>query len=500
VKRLLSTKTSKMRGVSEAVAIVVAFTIVSIIVLYVFLSSQYSLVERIELENPSLLGENLILFLIREAEGLVLSVKNIGSVLVKVDYVIAIKEEGVARYIVNTESNSICNVSSKLIAPGEVIRIMCIGGYVPVGVVSHSGKAYALDPEYYALLIERDVGLPTIPIYAGTMITSTSDLLSFLESPEVFQENAINTSAKLVLINTPSKPPIEINATINMTLALIGVNPSSGLNILLIGWGNGTQSLMQLRDSDNSSAEIKLNQTGTYRFRVKIEGFTGYINLSIGIYSCYINADQMCTVNISGVAQRVTLYTANNVTTGSVGLDPYIFVGDLDGNGNVETVLVTEDFTVGSSTTINDKYAPQSIPIVDTTINPVRLVFTNVPINSNYYSMAVLSLRLFFWDNSLDDITDNYNRVLLRVGLYDPVAKSYSYIVSLSYYELCRYRHVKPLVLSYVTKDFLVVIPSTGKTYYIALEIEDPYYYVDNINDADVIIGIEYVGILLSRR
>jgi hypothetical protein len=54
--------------------------------------------------------------------------------------------------------------------------------------------------------------------------------------------------------------------------------------------------------------------------------------------------------------------------------------------------------------------------------------------------------------------------------------------------------------MSWIVKDFLVFIPDTGKTYYIAVEIQDPFYMEGTINDADLIIGIEYVGLMLAAR
>ncbi|MEM1541266.1 MAG: hypothetical protein QXV82_01320 [Ignisphaera sp.] len=130
----------------------------------------------------------------------------------------------------------------------------------------------------------------------------------------------------------------------------------------------------------------------------------------------------------------------------------------------------------------------------------MRIVFTGVPIDSNMYSSAILSMRMFFWDSSEDDISDNDNRVIMRVGLYDASTRLFIYSTQLSYYELNRYRNVKPFSISYIAKDFTIHIPKTGNIYYLAIEFLDPYSREVNRNDTDLIIGLEYIGIALSSR
>ena len=287
-------------------------------------------------------------------------------------------------------------------------------------------------------------------------------------------------------------------------------------NVLAVGYGDYGPKPRSTLEVD--SQRIDLSKMGSYRFRVKLENFTGTIRVlkdkttgdeeelaSPRIVPCYVDRGRQCFVHLNGSAARVVLYNASRVVGGFLDLYPYYVFGDLDGNGYPELVFVTQDFTTGSSSSVNDRHPTRGTSVTDSFVSPARVVFTlGGPINSTRYAVAVVSVRFFFWDSSEDDVSDNDNRVILRVGIYDRLRGRYVYSVSLSYHELCRYRTVKPMTVSYVVKDFLLYIPPPEEVgpgeLYVALEVVDPFGLEGTRNDAELIVGIEYVGLVLGVR
>jgi hypothetical protein len=341
--------------------------------------------------------------------------------------------------------------------------------------------------------------IPLLPISL-----STSSLALYLSDPQILNRNSINTTIPLQLkLNRTGE--INITGDISASMVFVGRNPiNNKLNVLIIGRGTSGSSL------SIEGQNIDMGRIAAFRYRLRIENFTGTLKIRgsdalPGIYPCYINTDTLCSVNINGRADRVTLYTnTSNIVNSVIGLDPYIFIGDLDNNNSTEIVFATQDFSVGDSSKINDvlTISGKQYLYLDSTVSPIRLVFSQRPIDNKLYRTAVLSLRFFYWDNSVDDISDNDNRIIMRIGIYDIESEMFAYSVYLSYYELCRYRGVKPFTYSYIAKDFVLYVPHPDevgrKTYYIALELYDPYSNSGNKNDADFIIGLEYIGIFLG--
>lgn len=486
------------RGISETVAVVIAFAILSIAMLYLLTNLlSVPVAEQKAVALP--LGysdESLVLFV---ASGN-LMVKNVGSVPIRIKYIVAINMSSNSKVLLDSLRSKQCslNASNTVINPGTTATITCTSGYIPLAVVTERGRVFSIDPRFYAIAIERSYGIPMTTVYGGMALTTTSGVIKFLENKTMMYSGAVNTSVNMNLyLNTSGS----VSANLNAALIFIGLNPANNkLNMLIIGSG----SLGSGQQINVGGRSVDLSKVGMYRYRLKIENFSGTIspNLGLGIYPCYINSSKACQLTISGTADRIVLYTnSSKITGGVVGLDPYIFVGDLNGNGNADVVFATQDFSTGNSNSVNDvlTVSNQRQAYVDATVKPVRLVFKGVPIDSSRYRMAILSLRMFFWDNSADDVQDNDNRVIMRVGLYDAANKSFVYSTYLSYYELNRYRNVKPFSISYITKDFTIYVPNTGRTYYVAVEIVDPYYVEGTRNDADIILGLEYIGIALSE-
>lgn len=482
------------KGVAEAVGAIIAFAIISLVILFTILNVFPATMHPQPITSivSGYSSEKLLLYPIETT----LNIKNIGSTAAYISYIVAV-HAGINKAIIDARQNTICNTSpSRIVLPGNTIAITCRAGYIPIAVVTENGRVFSIDPQLYASIVERANWIPMITLFGGMNITTTSELLKYLESRSLMVGGAIDTSTALTLYRNTSGG---IRATLDASLIIIGSNPVSGtLNMMIIGRGV-TGSSMTV-----SGETINIGRVGSHRYRLKIENFTGTITIDdtqpqLGIQPCYINRGSTCKVRLDGQADKILLYT--NTTprrVGTVGLDPYIFIGDLNGNNNAEVVFITQDFSTGNTNTKNDVVS--SIDLLDASAVPMRIVFSETGIDSSRYSTAILTVRTFFWDNSEDDISDNDNRVIIRVGLYDSTTKSFVYSTYLSYYELCRYRHVRPFSVSYITKDFIMYIPNTGKTYYVAIEILDPYYLDSNRNDADLIIGLEYIGIVLGGR
>lgn len=480
------------RGVAEGVAVAIAFAIIAISMLYVLLNFTSLSLSQTPAPPPEYLNERLVLFLVNNT----LNVKNVGTISVRVSYVIAIDATLFGRVVVNLDKGvNKCSASPQTIAPGGMSTVRCSPNLIPIAVITRNGRIFSLEPQFYALAIERSYGVPMRTVFGGLTFTTSSDLIRYLDDKSLMFSGAINASTPLVLIFNSTKRDASISANLNALLMFIGLNPANNrYNLLIIGEGvSGTNTVTV------DGMTINLGSY-PYRYRVKIENFTGSISRGTGIHPCYINNNAPCSITLSGRADRVAIYASNRTVTGTTGLDPYIFIGDLNNNGNTEVIFVTQDRSVGDRNVVNDAPQSGSARYIDYSVKPIRVVFSGTPINSLSYSSAVLSMRMFFWDNSKDDISDNDNRVVLRVGLYDPQNRSFIYSVELSYYELNRYRGVQPFSVSYISKDFTVYIPKTGRVYYVAVEFLDPYWVDGTRNDADLIIGIEYIGIALASR
>ena len=488
------------KGLSEVVAIVLAFSIISFSILYIITSMPRPIqldVKPISDKLKSYASEDVIIYPLSNSSWAII---NTGSISINISYIVAF-DDNLNKIILNPmKNNDRCTTSGLSIVPGKSIEITCFNEYRLVSVITQSGRVFSIDPQLYISQL-RQLGIPMMSLLPISL--STSSLALYLSNPEILEMNSINTTIPLQLQLNSSN--INITGSISASLVFVGRNPiNNKFNVLIIGRGIGGDSL------SIEGQNIDMSKIAAFRYRLRIENFTGELkiegsNALPGIYPCYIDTDTLCSVNIDGEADRVTLYTnTSSIGNSVIGLDPYIFIGDLDNNNSTEIVFVTQDFSVGDSSKINDALtiSGRQHLYLDSTVSPIRLIFSQRPIDNKLYRTAVLSLRFFYWDNSIDDISDNDNRIIMRIGIYDSENDVFVYSVYLSYYELCRYRGVKPFTYSYIAKDFVLYIPHPDevgrKTYYIALELYDPYSNLGNINDADFIIGLEYIGIFLG--
>ncbi|MEM2551553.1 MAG: hypothetical protein QW168_05245 [Sulfolobales archaeon] len=439
-------------------------------------------------------------------------VLNTGSSTVVIEYLVLrdVRTESITLSKVGIDSA--CFTTKTTMQPGEMSTLNCRDGLILVGVVSSDGKIFVRDPKLTVpYLIPRAV--PQKVLFTPEVVSSVEQ---YIESINLLR---MNTSTALVKLEacSMSNVRVSIKANVSLVIALRSPADPSAWNILVVGYGAyGRRSNSWL--TVGSTCDLNLSSAGSLRFRIKIENLSiasgdkvevsGLPLASPGIYPCLVNTGKQCWAEVSGTAGRVSVYVASSTSpSANVDLDPYYITGDLDENGYPEFFFVTQDFTTGSSSQVNDVITTSTrttVAAVDSTTRPIRLILTDTPVNNTKYATAVISMRFVFWDNSADDITDNDNRIVLVVGLYDPEKSSYVYSVSLSYFELCRYRTVKPMTFSYIVKDFLLYIPSPAeigyKNLYIAIDVFDPYSREESRNDADIILSIEYLGLVLGVR
>jgi hypothetical protein len=286
--------------------------------------------------------------------------------------------------------------------------------------------------------------------------------------------------------------------------------------------------------------------------RLRIDGFSGTISIvnasSLGtviasntgiprdvVGPWYYGALSRLALNISGTAESVVVIRGvNSSIATSIGLNrthnnyyPYLFVGDIDRNGLIDIVLLTEDASYGNATNINDRNpANQAKVLVDYSNTPLRLYLnlsslTGDPsgyIDGAEYQGIVLYTNMLFHDNVYPDnqtlpipgkqgpydITEP--RDVVRILLVDESGNAYiARTVSIS--EL--YLYHRTVISNYTSDSYAwktqitsyILLPPSGK-YRVAVELQDPYLLnvTRKDNDADITIGLDLFTILPVKR
>lgn len=432
-------------------------------------------------------------------------VANNGNSPLSLDYIVLQNTTSKTVTVVRASYNRLCSASTVELQPGDTSIVTCSSSSLEsIAVVTSNGKVFTRDPKLTApYLIPRTITQRVL--LSPEVVTEIGQYLRVVS-------NIVNTSTRITKYIDSSNTNLVLNANVSLLIATKTPGNPDAWNILVVGYGGyGPRPKSSLTIG---SQTVNLSKVGYFRFRIKLENFTGQIRVrgTAGeriltkpeIVPNVVNQGKQYFIYLSGSVGRVSVYTnTSKLEPGSVDLDPYYVFGDLDGNGYPELIFVTQDHGTGNKDSVNDRL-PVNINVVDSFLNPVRIVFTAEPIDNSRYATVVVSVRLFFWDSSEDDISDNDNRVILRVGIYDNQENKFVYSVSMSYYELCRYRTVKPVTVSYIVKDFLLYVPSPeeigSRDLYIVLEVTDPYSLQGSRNDAEIIVGIEYVGLVLGVR
>jgi hypothetical protein len=199
---------------------------------------------------------------------------------------------------------------------------------------------------------------------------------------------------------------------------------------------------------------------------------------------------------------------------------PYLYIGDVDGNGVNDVIFITEDVYYGSDNKIDDLWPYETggaNDYSDYSTQPLTLKLLQIgkalgnsdgSIDGSRYSGVLLYINIIFHDNSYPDsnqladidVTDWVLRILL-IG-----ENNYTYIVrEYRYQEICNYH--KTYVTNFgkdnyfvkISQSIYIPIPPQGR-YWIAIAFQDPYKGGSTTNDADMTVGIELIGIIPFTR
>ncbi len=226
------------------------------------------------------------------------------------------------------------------------------------------------------------------------------------------------------------------------------------------------------------------------------------------------------TVYLNGVATNITQYMRISSERAGVpytSYDPYLFIGDTDGDGVPELLFVTEDAYYGNITTIDD----YNYDLSDWSVKPLILKLLQIgralgnsdgSIDGSVYAGLYIFMNIVFHDNSYpdrDQLSDiDRDDWVLRVLLIDD--KNNTYVIrEYRYKEICNYHQTlikdfkNNVYFTKISQSIYIPIPGSGR-YWVAIALQDPYkvdvrgsYY---INDIDITIGIEIIGAIPFLR
>lgn len=257
-----------------------------------------------------------------------------------------------------------------------------------------------------------------------------------------------------------------------------------------------------------------------YGYRLKILGFRGEINLLTYRNGKFIKVEEKppyiklygynpyfgiyYRVYFNGSARDVRIYCRSTVVDeGSY--EPYFIIGDFDNNNNAELLYITEDICFGWAGYYNDDISILRPLLDDVSTLTFRIVFKEKPLpNVNYTAVSVV-LKYYFHDNEgSDEEGTTFDAPILSIGLYDPELDTILVKRDFTFRELTRYEDTYPYSWSYQITEFLIPIPDPlivgKKTYYIVLELHDPYGGINKYDDVDLMLGIEFVGVIMYAR
>jgi len=276
-------------------------------------------------------------------------------------------------------------------------------------------------------------------------------------------------------------------------------------------------------------------------FRILINNFTGVIRILKGgtTVACSASNPADCSgvslpaigfwyygttdrelnlrVFLSGTAGYVARFlrmASGNSPTGESSYYPYLFVGDVDGNGVADLVFITEDAYYGDWSRINDYYGNDDLS--DWSTEPLVLKLLSIgrglgsrdgSVDGSKYSGLLLYLNVFFHDNShpdeqqLEDV--DVTDWVLRVLLIDEQNNTYV-IREYRYQEICNYHKTRIAAFGLdnyfvkISQSIYIPLP-TGGRYWVAIAFQDPYKTGPR-NDADIAVGVELIGVLPFYR
>ncbi len=489
------------KAVGEAVAAVFVLFLVSVLFAFTILNMPQQPqvgIRSVVSDLERMISESLQLVLINESAWMIL---NTGSHDTSVENVLILGNDGFLRILepVNQVEFGYRSVSHCVIEPSRYLRvggsasISCVGGSL-AGLITTAGRIITTDPKLYVRVVTSESINQTILLEASIV----ENLMNYIEDPSLLLpgSNSVKTyNLGLKLISR--KLDTNIDLEVNSSYVFVTRSPDGKWNLLITGQDSpGSSRYVEIGEN-----EYVIGTSGYYkRYRIVVYGYEGLVDLcgsrieSPTIFKC---SSSLCVLRLSGNVELISFYAyVDGYTTDTLGFEPYILTGDIRGSGFMSLIFTTIDSTAsGGASNYNDRNSYGNL--LDYTQVPLRLIFSNFEINNTKYNTAVLSVKFTFLDNSEVDVDEADNRVIVRLGLYDPQRRDWVYKYDLSYYELCRYEG------SIITKDFILRIPAPteagSKIYYVALELLDPYLYSGGgKNDIDVTFILEYLGIILG--
>ncbi|MEM1721091.1 MAG: hypothetical protein QXX89_02695 [Ignisphaera sp.] len=502
-------------------------------------------------------------------------IKNIGSSDIVIDKMIIKDYTGSIQVVdaINIVSQGIC--SSYVIPTYRAIT--CRRDYEYIAIVTPGGTVV-------------DIHEPLIKAYAVRANTTYMISITFdnIKSPEDLQEifdvdrsliakpytrdraqvryRGVKSSKLLLL--PPGQEAEFINATVETEssgvafgVAVIGYDPSwvrekmnkpnedipPRFTIMIAGPGFTGQEKITI-----GGKQYTLTGNG---YRIVINNYTGVIQIKKGstIIACSSTVPSGCSgialpaigawyygttdssinlrIYLNGFATYVARFmrmASGQSVTGESSYYPYLFIGDIDGNGLNEIIFITEDAYYGDSSRINDMYRNDDLS--DWTTVPLTLKLLQIgralgsddgSIDGSVYSGVVLYMNIFFHDNSHPDENQlgDIDRTdwVLRILLID--RDNNEYIVrEYRYQEICNYHKTRVTDFGRdnyfvkISQSIYVPLPSTGR-YWIAVAFQDSYSYerryygtrpgqrnVYFINDVDFTVGLEFIGVVPFYR
>jgi len=411
-----------------------------------------------------------------------------------------------------------------VIHPEHISVPVQVGNYTRVYTISFQGIA---EPQKLAKIFDVNKSLIEVPYPGGEYNAVIS------EAPLYLSQNITNANVYLsgefgVLIvgyspayattiyvaNASSTPTYNIMVT---SVSITGSITNSSALANSFGIGYRIELL-------NFSGVIELYNCSTHKV-IACSPPTSPLCQEIGVSRralgvwYYSHAVDLC-FNISGYAQQALIFAPGN-GEGNTTYYPYIYLGDVDGDGLVDFMLVTESVGYGNASTVDDSYG--AVDMSTASGVPLTLYinlsavtgYRNGAIPGALYSGVYLFINFWFHDDSYPDtqqLNDNPDtRTLLRIVLIN--ASNPSDVIDIrdyAYQEVANYHqtlihNVTEGALYYSKLSQLVYVPIPPKGLWrLAIQIQDPYFEEYNslgcVNDADFTIGIEIMGIVLLYR
>jgi len=556
------------RGISTLLlsTLIIAALLTSITAVYMQLSllrrsmtsGAYSLMQYSELHDLTRLA-------ILQEEGFGLRVTNIGVLPVELQYFVVDKGHEI-KIIEASSLPSDCGRVS--LQQGQSCNYLGLTGKV-TAVITSAGVV--VRPEYVGVRSEM-VGATYISLIPLESVYTPEDLSKLFDIPNELidlplaggqgRRYAGMRGDKLFLITAN-----DLRGNVDVvTGSRVGNNPPTiapiGFGVMLIGYDPAwvrypvgapqyTIMLTIPKGVPQSTYLIvggqKVSDYGSRDLRVVVRGFRGLIEIYndsqllactggscprdvlggwyYGYKSSPSDPNPTLKVKLSGFASQVLIF--KRIASGEGGTQattyyPYLFIGDLDGNGVNEVVFVTEDAFYGDSSQYDDRNPLDTrVSLLDYSEVPLPLTLNlsgitgsqDGSIPGSVFSGLLLNINFIFHDNSYPDgeaqLSDNDDtRTVLRISLIqkDDSGNIISrYVVrEFDYQEICNYHKtvIKDFINdNYYTKisqQIYVPVPGTGR-YWLLIEIMDPYG-IGRTNDADFTIGFEIISIIpLSR-